>query len=1482
MAASCAHEERLTPPPEALPDGTPVSICIPFGASENIGVTVGTKAEASIADESRVHDLYVLIFDSNGDKFYGRYFTYEHLNSSLSDLGSSDNEGWWVSNVTATTAAAGETSKGVVRISTEAQTGCTMIVVANLDNAVTALDEEDPIDRIAEVSTLTEFKTIKVQLEQNVVNRDDLFLMLGYKDGLSTSLMRWYSGDTPDYSTPSYSDDYKIELERVDAKVQFRIRIDSTYISNIDPRYWQVFNVPSSCYLFPGDSDTSGDDRYYFGTDEAYFEEDLTEDDSRWQVFTFYMLENRQTAKSAATEYYDREKQEKNSTGASSGVIYSNGDWVYAPDDGTYVKFDAVLTLTSDGIAAINSTSSGQALTTDAVFTVHLGDFTSSTGGNFDDYNTYRNHSYSYDITIQNSNSIYVEVTDSDRTTEPEPAQEGSLLFATDTIVHCDAHYEYLSMTFKYTGALDKTQISWDVKTPFGEGGAEWDGSQWVIDDSCIDYEWVKFAVNEIENGAYNKVRQGYPGDSEYDSTWTPESTGTRPELMNIHQLIQYLFDQIDKKSADPEETNEFLYDSSLEKYVIRVTAFVNEYYYETDPRTGEVNPDLWREFVNASPRELHILSDAQVSADGQSDIVSSSHSIIQNSIQTIYNISSPFLTSIWGTEHKDEMRNRGELDSGNNVHCGWKWMNDTSSAPETAYCNDYENGRFNTAGLWGINPEGTTQSWSDYVKYEVDNSVPELRDGTESGYSTNYRAMAYSCMTRNRDNDGDGSIDADEVRWYLASVNQLTGLWVGNEALSPSARIYQPQDGSSTNPYLWRAHVVTSTCSSGSTTPLVVAAEEGASLYNYPYNGSWKAFGDDSGQTETEWNKVQSVRCLRNIGTYEDGSETKDISYAPLTKVPDQYYIAPEGFDESGYLNPNDDGTYTVRFDNLNTKSIREYVSVDLPFHSEYSAHNRVYLELNMQDPTNTVVTDGSLSNGTLYSLNSINEEITSSGNNAYCPAGYRLPNMTELCLMKALLPYSTYWPTASGQRMPSRTYFSKGMYDATQSYNTELKKSGWAYNKTYVFLANKDESVGSVRCVRDENVTGDISGKITTTVDRLRVNESTTINFNFTSSASAFTDATLALCYTDANGDSKELSIPANDFEFYNMTLMGSVDYTIPSDLTAKGRLYFKATLRNSAGQVESFTTPITIIPDISLSIRLLPCEYDDDRAEAQFPILINAMADGVSIDNAWLDVTDPDGNVLTTAITSGTALPWTTIYNYKGNLSSFSDLQIGTYSFQMMLADDSGYTTQSNIVTMEILRKDYQPGGSSWSDGHSGAIGSNDFIEAKIDISNSATNTRENIISIGTIIGTAFNNTNAFHLYYPDTSGNNMMRMDPTPDGVTLGARTPYLTEDGTSSATSADLLIYRLDPTGVYWNGIDYIDFGDSFSDETKTEYYTLLSSLCTNGTLRIGSTEGNNRSNADYKYIRVVHNGTDNDLTRGNGSFDSDPVNGGSL
>lgn len=44
------------------------------------------------------------------------------------------------------------------------------------------------------------------------------------------------------------------------------------------------------------------------------------------------------------------------------------------------------------------------------------------------------------------------------------------------------------------------------------------------------------------------------------------------------------------------------------------------------------------------------------------------------------------------------------------------------------------------------------------------------------------------ACMARNRDEDGDGHISGEEVKWYLPAINQYIGMWMGASALKEAS----------------------------------------------------------------------------------------------------------------------------------------------------------------------------------------------------------------------------------------------------------------------------------------------------------------------------------------------------------------------------------------------------------------------------------------------------------------------------------------------------------------------------------------------------------------------------------------------------------------------------------------------------------------------------------------------------------------------
>ena len=1398
LTVSCIREDL--PTRFRVPEGTPVTLTIEFGAEAPIDVQVGTKAEVARADESRVHDLYVLIFDNSGTRRYGRYFSYQHKWDTPNELYSDENEseGWYVENKTldGVSPAVAQTV-GAVKIATAALNPCTLVLLANVSNTLISLGGEDPLDALNSVTNYTDLKDLPVRLEQDIVVRNDLFLMLGEYPGLDMTSMTW--GERENIGTeqdpvyrPHYSGTYKVTLSPVDAKVKFRIRANSTNIKDLTPHKWAVYNIPSSCYLYtestghndPGDDRAAyafpdGNDHYYFDTDPIYFDAEETDANGTWQTFTFYMLESCLVPSQAnggstipnagqAASYYLREKQDKTSTplvytdneGEHTLNYVTNGDgdrdkqWTYAPERAPFVTFTVSMTFeneTADGIDGLATQTypwdSGDhprpvGVTGEMTYTVHLGDF-SHTGDDplaqnyatpdANDYNTRRGHFYTYDIVINNASNLYAEVRsfEADHAeVEGQPGQEGSLLLNSGGVVNCDAHYEYRSIEFAYNSSLasqlasnaDYHFFSWYVKTPFSPKGGEpeWKDHRYQVDSAEVDFLWVKFAINKLVSGGsdpktsdYSTHRIPYPGKDEYKYDWYPgydmnengDVDDDVPLLMDINQLINYIYYQY-KRKALYEQNHSNPVDIFDQHDHIRATAFVDEYYYEHDPFTGMVDVNLWRKFVNADPREMHILSDVQPSRDQKSNLINSSHSIIQRSIQTIYNIDSPDLNSIWGTEHKDEIRET--LPDGEHAWTGWPWgISDDPSI--NIYVSSEDNGRLNSAALWGIYPsaDGNHDEWEDFLEYAVDNSIPELKDA-------NHRKMAYSCLTRNRDNNGDGVIDPQEIRWYMASINQLKGMWVGNESLSTTARVYQPWKGD------WRAHVLSSTCPSSAATPKVLNAEEGVATFNYALKHDW------AGNNAAEERLRESVRCVRNVGTYTVGSVVYDITNAPYARIPDQYYTMEENVDPE---HPTDHNysTYTIQFRRLDPRSLREYTDKELPFHDEKSSNNRVYLELHTQSRASRATETPDyldISNNSPYfnifpgetqqvDMGTINETITNDGYNKYCPTGYRLPNQTELAIMTLVLP-STYWngPT----RLPTRTYFSHGLYaPANQQKDGEESKLGFAYGNSNIFLPDRKSGVNSqlsnrIRCVRDSDMSGTISGKMYLANTRLMEGQTTTLTFNFSSTAASFeSDASLFLCYTDESGNPAETRLTL-ETQPSGLHFRESQTFTAPelveldppiSGLPAPMQL--KLVLSNVRENSEqTFYAPFTLVGlNIFCDFEILP-----GKESGGFPI--NVMAETTSQDATISSLT------LYGKVGAGA---WTALQSFPGAVgrTDFETvyyfnpvLAVTTYGFKLVAeSEDQQHLHQSHTSTrksMEIIRFNYTPNaaGAETSDG------------------------------------------------------------------------------------------------------------------------------------------------------------------------------------
>ncbi len=990
-------------------DGEPVEMILNFGAHDIDNNIVTRQTMPEISDEAKIYNLYIYIFDSEGNKIYGRYFDVADVLDSTADVAASAEDAWYV------TVPEGDSQdcSGTIKIHTIARTGCKIFGISNIDSKMVSISPE----LLNQVQHQDELLNMVVSLNQEFVERSGYFPMTGELSPVNTAAL---SGT--------------LQLCRIDAKVRFWVKVGNDDIDSFELKKWQIFNVSSDTYLMDRGVrgkyglPTTDSAQGYFDTptknveDEDVYEVGSTttmDDDKIRYGFSFYLLENALKPKKTPTQYSDRERQIKDSQGM-------NGEWEYANNNSTYVVLTGRLTMNTDYAISDSEVKNGCTLSAEVRYVVHLGDF-SHTGPA--DFSTERNTAYTYTITINGVNDIRVEVDssndDTEGVTENAPGATGEVTIALQEIFDCDAHYETHVMSFdqKYIKADD---VTWYVRTPFSEGKPT------VINGTDVttglDFKWVEFRLNEKWSNTYSTERMLYiPHSTKVDDNGSPYPTSDG-KTMYVDELVKFLREQ--KTAYDAGLPNEFDRNGHLV-----VTAFVNEFYYDEHPFTSNAGPLLWKRVVNQdNMRLMHILSDTKESLDKESTVVGSSYTIQQRSIQTVYNQNHADLQTAWGTEHFDEYEKLTYDPAG------------TGTSEDRGNGDDY-NGRLNTMREWGLvganNTNFTTGvRWDKYLNLNATNEESLLRDGTQN--DDNYKYLRYSCMTRNRDNNGNGVIDPGEVRWYMASIKQLIGVWMGADGIDNTARLYKrtASEKDSNDETVWRQHIVSSTGYAGnSNTPYIVWAEEGSSI------------GDLKGSTD--WGRMTrwEVRCVRNLGM-------DDTDEAVLTDTATDY-VQVKGTDAVPLFDLN----------YLNEKSIR-YLGqegVDLVYSDELSAQNRLYWQFeatSLNCPSYSAITFRDMQANIDRSL----------GDNPYCPDGYRLPNQREMTLMHFYCA-SSFWTNC--YQAYTRTYYSYGM-NGSNPKPTEVdpsvsnqQKTGWSRDSRNIYMENSLRESGQrstmSRCVRD-----------------------------------------------------------------------------------------------------------------------------------------------------------------------------------------------------------------------------------------------------------------------------------------------------------------------------------------------------------------------------------------------------------------------------
>lgn len=988
----------------------------PVEAKLSIAATEFEKIQTKVADDY-ISDLYVMVFDKSGDLLTHQYY------SGLTGL------------------------SGDITISTTS--GERYIYgIANLSTSSLSIDAST-LNNITSVSAL---KSMLLSLSNNTVgNADGKYLMSGFwcennTDETAEACLINTNGAVTSLSGTTGS----IKLKRLQSQITFNVSYGenaaSFTITEVNLR-----KIPSSSKLTE-DGTTS--------VTSGYFNVEKLATNAGNKSFTFYMLENKQTAKGSPSTYNDREN-------------VSSGNWQYAPDNSTYVEIKGHYVGTADRYTsgAISGTSKVDANVT---YYVHLG----YVNDDLSDFSSLRNKNYTYNITVTGVNSLVAEVEVSG---DKYDRGDGDIYYADgDNVITLDAHYSQFVMTYTYE-QLGKAGLDFSVLVKSNNTS----GFQ------NADHGWLSFVQNP--SGVTKVV--SYPGS-------------TSSKLLNTDEFLAALKD--------------FKNDASNAGKTIYFTCYVNEYY----PIGTDTN---WKRYVNQDDRYAQVICNTK-SGNG-STLIDAAYVIRQHPILSFYNLDN--VNTAWGIEWENETTNTMTI-SGQTIEIGLPYGNPAGTTGSSS-----ADGRANMLSELGSSP-----SW-----YSTSTSTPSSQLAYRS-YSSDLQKAYAACMQRNRDENGNGVIDNNEVKWYLPALNQYLDMSIGMNILPQDVQLYSNSDYNTTfnenNSTYWMfMHYVSNTNKN------VFWGEEGGPYSSYGGSGDGKI-----SKTSSVPNGERQFRCIRNVGAINSFDDF--VSYSTSNKVVSLSKVNPQAL-RSDYLNKgelqkhdersvysrpyaqfqiakNTCGTETASYKfvgwgkgsyalsdangyyctsnaygKLNSGTAGSYIYIGTggglyyvtSFYSYYYGRGSSYSIYSMADKNGYYISYSNKTDGagtwkkgtanTYYNVGSGNgfydidytlsgsdasygwETVNSTANTngtSVCSYYYensdksdlgtwRLPNMRELLIIVNKANFT-------GQSIMSRTYYS--FYGTGfLSPGNSVSREGYAYNTSVVYLIDPGNTKFNIRCVRD-----------------------------------------------------------------------------------------------------------------------------------------------------------------------------------------------------------------------------------------------------------------------------------------------------------------------------------------------------------------------------------------------------------------------------
>lgn len=646
---------------------------------------------------------------------------------------------------------------------------------------------------------------------------DNRFVMSGFANNGDPVIIARKDGTTQqaEITSPTDDDRKRVKLYKILSKNKITVKTEGNV--TFKPEYMEIHNVPQVYGLMRGNNVApSGFEAF----DRIIWSENS---------YQFYLPANVQTATASPTSFNEREMNTYDKTTGKKS-------FVNAPENATYV--------------VIHGKYQGGDYAGDLSYTVHLGDFSKHPA----DFSVAANSNYEYTLTIKGVNNFIAEsqkIAGAD-----DPGSEGVVIFKGTDILEVDCHYEARVMKFSmselnqiinidkygyilkiqtafcetismivdgngniYDAAEFKTQSNPTVLTTVGTDGMPVDASKILISGNA-DFDWVHFVKN---TGVYSATPSSNPG-CKVSSSHAISDVCAYPGKDNTQTIFEFLRDLY---KAGKEQTASYFNATGSSVYV---TCFVDENYY----------PDKnWTEYVNKSePRRMYFANELFVSADGQSSFARAKYVVSQKSIWTFYKLD-PTLKP-FGLESVSE-----EKAQGVNVVGGTNSRKEPWDGRASAISNNRNKGFY----------ANSTKS-----------------TGKQDIYTGAYKA----CMSRNRDEDGNGTIDENEIKWYLASVNQYKGMWAGEEAFDAEARLFKATDSEWTDLNTAFSDVVGN----------VGEKNKALKKWHYFTCSSANTFWAEEGCATSDDNNATMVRCIRTLASNSDGLESAETYYSYIDNI--------------------------------------------------------------------------------------------------------------------------------------------------------------------------------------------------------------------------------------------------------------------------------------------------------------------------------------------------------------------------------------------------------------------------------------------------------------------------------------------------------------------------------------------------------------------------------------------------------------------